>query len=215
MSTKLQGHSSRARRTLRRQLDHSAELPASRKPVHTVTDQPYTLPMRVLHWTRAGLILGLIALGWIMTSLSDDTSVKFEWMYPVHKQFGVLAFIVGAIALIVRLRSALPPHPADLNLWEKALSHVTQLLMLALAVVVPLMGYGMSSSYSESDGVPFFFVDLPELLAKNDTAFVIFAWAHKISAYTLLALITLHVIAVVKHRFFDRGRNTDVLSRMI
>jgi Prokaryotic cytochrome b561 len=79
----------------------------------------------------------------------------------------------------------------------------------------PLMGYAMSSSYSQSDGVPFFFFDLPELLGKNDKAFSIFAWAHKITAYSLLALISLHVLAVIKHRFFDRGRDTDVLSRMI
>lgn len=32
----------------------------------------YTLPMRLLHCSRAALILGLIALGWTMTSLSDD-----------------------------------------------------------------------------------------------------------------------------------------------
>ncbi len=171
--------------------------------------------MRALHWIRAILILGLILLGWSMTTLSDDTAAKFDWMYPVHKEFGVLAFVVGLIAVIVRLRSALPPHPAALKPWEAALSVATQRLMLALAVIVPLMGYAMSSSYSQSDGVPFFFFDLPELLGKNDKAFAIFAWAHKTTAYTLLALISLHVLAVIKHRFFDRGRDTDVLSRMI
>uniref|UniRef100_UPI00259115FB cytochrome b n=1 Tax=uncultured Stenotrophomonas sp. TaxID=165438 RepID=UPI00259115FB len=59
----------------------------------------YTLPMRMLHWMRAALILGLIALGWTMTSLPDSTAAKFEWMYPIHKEFGVLAFLIGTIAL--------------------------------------------------------------------------------------------------------------------
>ena len=175
----------------------------------------YTLPMRLLHWTRAALILGLIALGWTMTSLPDSVAAKFEWMYTVHKEFGVLDFVIGTIALIVRRRSATPPHPAGLARWETMLSTIVQYAMLTLAIVVPLMGYAMSSSFTQSDGVPFFVIELPELLPKNDHAFALFAWAHKTLAYTLLVLVALHVAGVVKHRVFDRGRDTDVLPRML
>lgn len=175
----------------------------------------YTLPMRLLHWTRAALILGLIALGWTMTSLPDTLPAKFEWMYPVHKEFGVLAFLIGSIALIIRGRSVLPRHPAGLARWEVMLSGVVQHAMLTLAILVPLMGYAMSSSFTQSDGVPFFGVELPELLPKNDCAFALFALAHKMLAYTLLALVALHVMGVIKHRVLDRGRNADVLPRML
>lgn len=174
----------------------------------------YPLPMRLLHWTRAALILGLIPLGWGMTSLPDSLSAKFEWMYPLHKEFGVLAFLVGMAALIVRRRSVVPPHPTGLARWETTLSGAVQYAMLTLAIMVPLMGYAMSSSFSQSDGVPFFIIDLPELLPKNDRAFAVFAWAHKTLAYTLLALVALHIAGVVKHRFLDRGGDTDVLPRM-
>ncbi|MBZ6383961.1 cytochrome b [Sphingomonas sanguinis] len=175
----------------------------------------YTLPMRLLHWTRGPLILGLIALGWTMTSLPDSTAAKFEWMYPVHKEFGVLAFLIGSLALIVRSRSALPHHPAGLARWEVMLSSIVQYAMLVLAIVVPLMGYAMSSSFTQSDGVPFFVTDLPELLPKNDRAFALFALAHKTLAYTLLGLVVLHVMGVLKHRFLDRGQAADVLPRML
>ncbi|KQM26933.1 MULTISPECIES: cytochrome b [unclassified Sphingomonas] len=175
----------------------------------------YSLPMRLLHWTRAALILGLIALGWTMTSLSDDVAAKFIWLYPVHKEFGVLAFLIGGIALTVRRRSTVPPHPAGLARWENRLSGIVQYAMLTLVVVVPLMGYAMSSSFTQSDGVPFFGLELPELLPKNDHAFALFAQAHAVLAYTLLALVALHVAGVVKHRFLDRGRDTDVLPRML
>lgn len=175
----------------------------------------YTLPMRLLHWTRAALILGLIALGWTMTSLPDTLPAKFEWMYPVHKEFGVLAFLVGSLALIIRGRSALPRHPAGLARWEVMLSGIVQYAMLTLAILVPLMGYAMSSSFTQSDGVPFFGVELPELLPKNDRAFALFALAHKMLAYTLLALVALHVMGVIKHRVLDQGRDADVLPRML
>ncbi len=175
----------------------------------------YPLPMRLLHWIRAALILALIALGWAMTSLPDNFAAKFEWAYPVHKQFGVLAFLIGTVALFVRRRSAVPPHPAGLAGWETMLSTIVQYAMLALALIVPLMGYAMSSSFTQSDGVPFFGLDLPELLPKNDRAFAVFAWTHKTLAYTLLALVALHVLGVLKHRFLDRGRDANVLPRML
>lgn len=177
--------------------------------------QRYAPSMRLLHWLRAILIIGLIGLGWTMTFLPETDLERFTWMYPVHKEFGVLAFIVGIVAIAVRLRSVLPGHPSGLKVWETTLSRITQWAMLSLAVVVPLMGYCMSSSFSQSDGVPFFFFDLPELLAKNDAAFAVFAWLHKVLAYTLLGLIVLHVAAVIKHRFFDHGRDTDVLKQML
>ena len=65
------------------------------------------------------------------------------------------------------------------------------------------------------DEYPSLRADLPELLPKNDRAFALFALAHKTLAYTLLALVTLHVMGVLKHRFLDRGRAADVLPRML
>ena len=83
----------------------------------------YSLQMRVLHWVRAILILGLIALGLVMTSLPDSILARFDMLYPLHKEFGVLAFCVGAVALFVRRGSALPPHPSGLARWEVARLH--------------------------------------------------------------------------------------------
>lgn len=180
-------------------------------------DDPVRYPwkMRVLHWVRAALILGLVALGWYMTSLPDEAPIKFALYYPIHKQFGVAAFIVAALALLVRARTPRPAPPTGLARWEATLSHVAHRALLILAVVVPLMGYGMSSSYVDSDGVPFLFFRLPELLPKNDTAFKVFQWLHKVLAFTLLGLAALHVLGALKHRLLDRGGETDVLGRML
>ena len=174
---------------------------------HTIPTR-YPLPNRLLHWIRAGLILGLIGLGWIMTTLPEKIAARFDWFYPVHKEFGVLAFLTGTVAIVARTRSILPGHPPGL-------STVVQYAILTLAIIVPLMGYAMSSSFTQSDGVPFFGIELPELLAKNDRAFAIFQWLHKTLAYTLLGLIILHIAGVLKHRFVDAGKDTDVLPRML
>ncbi len=172
------------------------------------TRERYPTPMRALHWTRAALILGLVAAGWAMATFGVYA------LYPLHKEFGVLAFIVATTAILVRTRVPHPTPPAGLARWERTLSGIVHHAMLALTVLVPLMGYAMSSSYSKSDGVPFFGVELPELLGKDDAAFAVFSRLHSVLAYTLLALVALHVAGVVKHRF-ERKPDVDVLPRML
>ena len=176
--------------------------------------------MRALHWLRALVVLGTLGAGLLMVNLPDDMTVKFELLYPNHKQFGVLALLLALTQLLLRWRASgqgrLPRTPASLQPWEQRLSHLAHRLLYVLLVAVPLMGYAMSSSFTQSDGVPFFFIgNLPELLPKNDSAFEVFQLLHKILAYALLALLALHVAGAIKHRLAHRGGEGDVLRRML
>ncbi|MDA9530186.1 cytochrome B561 [Bradyrhizobium sp. CCBAU 25338] len=181
--------------------------------VHPTIDK-YPAALRILHWVRALLILGLIAAGWTMTMLDDALTAKFNFLYPWHKSFGVLVFLIVLAQLAIRAMSRLP-GPAPLPAQERLLSQAVHVAMYALLLVVPLMGYAMSSSYTESDGVLFFGIDLPELLPKDDDRFRLFQFLHKTLAYSLLALVTLHVAGALKHRYFDKDRRNDVFPRMI
>jgi len=171
--------------------------------------------MRILHWIRALLILGLVPLGWYMTSLPDEAPVKFDTLYPTHKEFGVLAFLIVCTALLVRTRSRVPELPTGLARWEKRLAHATHITLYSLAIIVPLIGYVRSSTFSQSDGVPFFFFMIPEILPKNDAVSEVLSELHEILAFTLLGVAILHILGALKHRFLDRNRENDVLSRMI
>ena len=179
----------------------------------------YPLSMRLLHWVRAAIILGLIWSGWYMTSFPETAPAEiFDLFYPNHKQFGVLVWLLALahLALRWRNRTMLPQTPSSLKRWEKALSHVVHRTIIVLTLLVPVFGYCMSSSFAQSDGVPFFFFgELPELLPKNDKAFDVFHELHELSAYALLALIALHVAGAIKHRLQDKGGATDVLPRML
>ncbi|WP_445288821.1 cytochrome b [Variovorax atrisoli] len=176
----------------------------------------YPASLRILHWVRAILILGLLWAGWHMTGLDDEVASKFDVYYPWHKSFGLLAILVALVQITVRLRTPrLPQPPQTLARYEQVLSRFVHRGMYTLLVIVPLMGYSMSSTFTLSDGVFFFGVNLPELLPKNDNWFVVFQWLHKVLAYTLLGLIVLHVVGAIKHRLFDRDPRSDVLRRML
>ncbi|KJF73720.1 cytochrome b [Agrobacterium arsenijevicii] len=177
----------------------------------------YPLPVRCLHWLRALLIIGLIASGWYMTSLPESDMATASFLYPNHKQFGVLVWLLALVHLALRWRykKIMPTTPPALAPWEKMLSHAVHWMLITLTLVVPLLGYSLSSSFSQSDGVPFFFIQhLPELLPKNDAAFAVFDALHKYGAYLMLACIALHVAGSLKHRLMDRGGETDVIPRM-
>ncbi|MEP7349905.1 MAG: cytochrome b [Sphingorhabdus sp.] len=179
----------------------------------------YPLTMRLLHWLRAIIIFGLIWSGWYMTGLPEDTPMEtFGFFYNNHKQFGVLIWLLALVHLTIRWqnRHILPQTPQSLAGWEKTLSHLVHRLIIVLTIAVPLLGYSMSSSFTQSDGVPFFFFGhLPEVLPKNDDAFAIFDALHMYCAYVLLGLIVLHLAGALKHRLLDKGGETDVLPRML
>lgn len=178
----------------------------------------YPLSLRVLHWLRALLVLGMIWSGWYMTELPDTFTAKYALFYPNHKQFGVLVWMLALVHLAIRWRNraVLPQLPEGLARWEKLLSHVVHRLIIALILLIPVLGYSMSSSFTQSDGVPFFFLGpVPELLPKNDAVFEVFQALHKYSAYTLLCLVILHIAGTAKHRLQDKGGENDVLPRML
>ena len=176
----------------------------------------YPTSLRLLHWVRAVIITGLLWAGWHMTGMNDEVASKFELYYPWHKSFGVLAFLLVLTQIAVRFRTPHIPQPLEtLAPHERVLSRLIQRAMYALLVIVPLMGYSMSSTFTMSDGVFFFGVNLPELLPKNDDWFVVFQLLHKVCAYTLLALIVLHIAGALKHRFYDKAPRNDVLRRML
>lgn len=175
----------------------------------------YPPRMRILHWSMAVIILGLILAGWLMVSEDDAVPSKFDFFYPWHKSFGMLILFTVVVRLILRARAAKPELPSGLATWEKVGAKVGHVLLYTLMIVVPLMGYSMSSSFTQSDGVFFFGVNLPELLPKNDARFEVFRMLHRYLAYTLLGLVAVHVIGALKHRFFDRNPDNDVLSKML
>ena len=176
----------------------------------------YPASMRWVHWLRAAVVLCNLGVGLVMVRLADELPLKFDTLYPNHKQFGLLALLLVLLQLVLRARHHVPEAPASLKSWARSLSKFAHRALYVLLIVVPLMGYSMSSTFTQSDGVPFFFFgQLPELLPKNDRWFEVFQLLHRFLAYALLVLIVLHVAGALKHRFLDKDADADVLGRML
>lgn len=182
------------------------------KKDHSNIMTKYPLSSRIIHWLMAVLILFLLGLGIYMTEfLSKEAPNRLE-VYSFHKSLGVIALIFIFIRIINRLLVKAPALPKTMPKHEIILAHLGHFTLYVLMVLVPLSGYLMSNSFGYP--VNLFSLELPSLVSTNFELGKVFSETHEVCAYSLLGVIVLHVVAVLKHHFFDKPEN-DVLKRMI
>ncbi|MGE3624068.1 MAG: cytochrome b [Bdellovibrionales bacterium] len=170
---------------------------------------------KTLHWLIAFSVIGMLALGWIMTGLENSPNkfALFQW----HKSIGITILLLSVIRLIWRLMHPRPPYPAHMPEWEKMAARATHFIFYVLIIGMPLTGWAMVSSssfalptmlygYIEWPHMPI----LPALENKKEISHL-FGEAHELAAFLFVPLIGLHIAAAHKHHWFDKD---DILIRM-
>ncbi len=163
-----------------------------------------------LHWAAGAIILALIAMGWAMIHGGLDSAWTFD-IYQWHKSWGFVALVLTAARLAARSVSASPPAPVSPR-WERRLAAATQASLYILMVCAILSGWLVVSASPLP--VPTRFFDLfviPNIAPPDPSLFADAVLAHKIAAWTIAALVVLHVIGALKHHFAD---SDDVMKRM-
>lgn len=190
----------------------------------------YTKTAVFLHWLIALGIFGMFAFGWFMTDLPKEAPKQmsydlFNWgiytwdlakessprafYFNLHKSLGIT--ILGLIVLRVLWRiKHKPPTPlASYKAWERKLSTGAHHLLYILMVIIPVSGLIMS--ISSKYGVKWFGIKLFSGL-DNSGLREIFYETHEISGTLLLAVLVLHIIGALKHKFIDKD---DTMKRMM
>lgn len=162
-----------------------------------------------LHWTVAALILIQVPAGWGMV-LSAPGPTQ-DLLYAVHKNVGLIVFILACIRLVWRLRHPVPYLPADLAPWQSGAARATHFLLYLLLFLMPLTGflYTTLSGYP----VPFLMVwELSQYVPVNKPLGELFKVAHLTLQWLLYATVILHVAGALQHHFV---RKDGVLRRML
>ena len=172
----------------------------------------YTPLAITLHWVLAIAIVGSAAVGWYMSDLKfSPLQLK---LYNWHKWAGMTILALSIARLAWRLTHRPPALPSDVTRtmppWQVRAYHAVHHAMYVLFFVVPLVGW----AYSSAAGFPvvwFGVLPLPDFVPKDKAlADAIKPW-HAVSAYLLLVLAAVHVVAALKHQFIDRD---GLLRRM-
>lgn len=160
----------------------------------------------LLHWLHAVLILGLIGGGLYMSGLPKGEGRSFA--IGLHKSCGVLALLLVAVRLAWRGRH---PAPTDERLpaAERRLAAAGHRLLYLLMVFTPLTGY-LSSSFTRYP-MRVFGIEIPKLGWPDEGLNAAFGSAHGLAAWSLAALVAIHLGAVAVHAL----RGQPVLARML
>ncbi|OFX12512.1 MAG: hypothetical protein A2516_04345 [Alphaproteobacteria bacterium RIFOXYD12_FULL_60_8] len=165
---------------------------------------------KVLHWLIGLTIIGLIGLGAWMVTL-DYYDAWYHDGLSLHKAVGMVVLAVVFFKLVWLWITPEPDQLPTLTWWERAGAAAVHKALIGLMVLMPLTGFLVSTS--EGAGVSVFgLFEVPAVLVAGakfrDLAIAI----HFYLAYGGAALIVLHVVAALKHHFFNKDRT---LRRML
>ena len=173
----------------------------------SATSARYSGPAIALHWLLALALFGAFAVGLYMTDL--PLSPQRLKLYNWHKWAGICILALSALRLLWRLTHR-PPADVPMPAWQRRASHATHHLLYVLFFAVPLAGW----AYSSAAGFPivvFGVLPLPDFVAPSKELAEAIKPLHKILAFTMAALVLVHVGAALKHHFVD---GDGLLSRM-
>jgi cytochrome b561 len=165
------------------------------------------------HWLLALAIVGSFSLGVYMHDL--PFSIARVKLFNYHKWAGITILALSGLRLLWRLTHRPPPVPARVLAamppWQQRVAHVSHGLMYVLFFAVPLLGWAYSSAAGLSI-VWFGVLPLPDFVPVNkELANAVLKPLHAYAAFTLAAVVLLHVAAAIKHQFIDRD---NLMSRM-
>jgi len=169
----------------------------------------YTAVAQALHWIIAALIVVQFTLAWT----ADDLPLGMHKLALLarHKSFGMTVLVLAILRLGWRLFNPAPPLPGGMSKIEIFVARATHTAFYALLFAMPLTGWAMSSAKNYS--VSWFGVfTWPNFIAPNERSFEILKSTHDWLSYGLLGIAILHVLAALKHHFWNKD---DVLTRML
>jgi cytochrome b561 len=159
------------------------------------------------------LILVMIGVGAYMADLPKEDPLRGQ-LISMHKAVGVTILALAVIRILWILVSRPPVMPAALQHWEVVLAKSTVGLLYLLMLATPIAGYLMTNTGGKPISY-FGLFDLPVLMGENHDLHEALEEVHEFLAFSILALVGLHVLGALKHRFIDKDPKADVLKRMV
>lgn len=169
----------------------------------------FSSPVKFLHWLIAALIG---AQFYIMTRrdyFPEGAPEKMQYMLW-HKSIGITLLLCILALGVFRHLGKRPMMLNSMPRWERIAARISHILLYLLVLLMPIGGYLMST-FSGYD-VRFFGYLLPKLVSINQPLADLCYQGHVTSAYVLLGVLGVHILAALKHHFIDKD---SILRRML
>ncbi len=167
-----------------------------------------------LHWIVALFMLILTAVGFYMAE-------QEAWaLYPLHKSFGIVAFIFIVLRISWRIKEGWPEPLTVAAAWQTLIAKLVHWGLLLVTLAMPVSGMVFSGASGHGFAL-FGWTIVPTHHAADDASKVVpyhealadFGHeVHETLALVFLILLGLHLAGVIKHQFFDKDAT---LARML
>lgn len=156
----------------------------------------------VLHWSMALLVIGMFALGLWMRDLSYYDPWYRQGPF-IHKSIGMLLMALLLFRLLWKAMNIRPDDVPTLKRWEKRSARLTHGALYLLLMAIMAAGYLISTADGRAISV-FDWFEVPATLTGLPNQEDVAGDIHEILAWALIALVTLHALAALKHHFINR-----------
>ena len=166
----------------------------------------YGLLSQLFHWLTAAGLLIQIPLGFYLVDLDfDQTRVDIE---NYHILFGLIIFYITLIRLTFKLLSPSPNFNDNAFPGQKFIARLNHLLLYLTLLTVTSSGILKKLFNGESLIIFFKKINLTYNYELSEQFYSI----HILANYALIGLITLHILAVLFHKFFLKE---NILKRIL
>jgi cytochrome b561 len=168
----------------------------------------YGTTAKLLHWLIAAILLGQLALGWLMPEvrrgMAPGTAMN------LHMSIGVVALALIAVRLAWRAAHPVAPH-TSLPGWQRASSEAVHWLLYALVLATTVTGWFYASMRGWTVTL-FSLFALPALAQEGSQLGRAIGRLHESATALLAIVIGVHIAAALVHLLVYRD---EVMRRML
>lgn len=173
------------------------------------TAERYGAVSQLLHWTVVALVILQFVLGF--TAADMPISMQRLVLLARHKSVGMTILGLVLLRLAWRGFSPAPALPASMPSLHRSAAHLSHVLLYALLIGMPIVGW-ITSSASHLTVTWFGLFAFPNLVGPDAQLAKLAKETHEAMAWTLLTVASLHALAALWHHFMLKD---DVLRRML
>ena len=161
---------------------------------NTLTE--YGLISKFLHWVSAILLLVQIPLGFYLVDL--DFGIERINIETIHVIIGLSIFYLVILRLLGKIINPTPKLDPNIFKGQKFLAKLNHILLYVTILSITISG--ILKKLFNGETLVIFFKEFK--IQDNFELAELFYDIHVFSNYFIIALITIHIMAVVVHKFF-------------
>ena len=154
----------------------------------------YGFISKVFHWLSAAVLIIQIPLGFFLVDM--DFSEKRLTIESIHVVLGLSLFYLTLLRLIYKLFNPTPSLRNNIFPGQRLIAKLNHILLYVSIIIITTSG--VLKKLFSGEMLDLFLFDIE--IKDNFELAELFYDIHIISNYTLIALISLHISAVIVHK---------------